>query len=111
MQKKFNGWRATGDYRRLNASTTPDRYPLSVIEDILQGCHGCAVFSTIDLNRAYYQIPVVSEDICKTVVTTPFGLFEFPSMPLGLRNASQTFRRFMDSLLRKLSFVIQVLPG
>lgn len=105
VRKNSGGWRATGDYRRLNACTTPDRYPLPVIEDILQDCHGCTVFSSIDLQRAYYQIPVAPDDIPKTAVTTPFGLFEFLGMPLGLRGAAQTFQRFMDSLLRKLPFV------
>ena len=99
------GWRTTGDYRRLNACTVPDRYPLPIIEDLLQGCHGCTVFSKIDLHRAYYQIPVAPEDVGKTAVTTPFGLFEFVGMPLGLRNASQTFQRFMDALMRPLPFV------
>ena len=105
VPKPDGGWRATGDYRHLNAATTPDRYPLPVIEDLLQNCHGCTLFSKIDLQRAYYQIPIAAEDFQKTAVITPFGLYEFVGMPLGLRNASQTFQRFMDSLLRQLPFV------
>ena len=100
VPKPDGGCRATGDYLRLNAATTPDPYPLPVIEDLLQNCHECTVFSKIDLQRAYYQIPVAAEDIQKTAVITPFGLYEFVGMPLELRNASQTFQRFIDSLLR-----------
>lgn len=104
VPKKPVGWRSTGDYRGLNQRTVPDRYPLPIIEDVLQRCHGRKVFTTLDLVRAYHQIPVAQEDIVKTAITTPFGLFEFLGMPPALRNAAQTFQRHMNNLLRDIDF-------
>ena len=103
VEKKTPGaWRPCGDYRRLNDATRHDRYPVPHIQDFSSQLRGKMIFSKVDLVRGYNQIPVAAADIPKTVVITPFGLFEFLRMPFGLKNAAQAFQRFMDQVCRGL---------
>jgi hypothetical protein len=105
VRKKDGFWRLCGDYRRLNLATTHDRYPLPSILDLSNKLHGCKFFSCIDLVKGYHQIPMAAQDVAKSAIITPFGLFEYLFMPFRLRNAAQTFQRVMDSLLKHLPFV------
>lgn len=100
VTKKDGGLRVCGDYRRLNSVTRPDRYPIPRIQDFTYQLHNMKLFSKLDLKMAYYWIPIAEEDAQKTAIITPFGLFEFTCMTFGLRNASQTFQRFMHQVLR-----------
>ena len=94
VPKPSGGWRPCGDYRRLNTVTVDDRYPMPRLQDF-----------TATLVRAYHQVPMTPNDIPKTAVITPFGLYEFLRMPFGLKNAAQAFQRLMDKVCQGLARV------
>ena len=102
-KKEPNDWRPFGDYRKLNAVTKRDSCPLPQLSDF--NLFGKKVFSKWDLVNAYHQIPVHPDNIKKTAATTPSGLYEFPRIPFGLRNAGQTFQSFMNSVFQGLVMV------
>jgi Reverse transcriptase (RNA-dependent DNA polymerase) len=105
VRKKDGSWRPCGDFRRLNLITTEDRYPLPNMADLSSHLEGCTVFSKLDLQKGYLQVPVAEDDIKKTAIITPFGLFEFTHIPFGLRNAGMTFQRMMDQIFFDLPCV------
>ncbi len=106
MVKKSDGsWRPCGDFRHLNLITETDKYPLPRMDNLAAGLSGCKIFSKLDLKQGYHQIPMRAEDIKKTAIITPFGLFEYTRMPFGLRNSGQSFQRMMDRVVAGLEGV------
>lgn len=97
-KKEPGTYRPCGDFRQLNSITIADKYPVPHLRSLTMSLHNKNVFSKLDLQRAYLQIPVNPNDVPKTAVTTPFGLFEYLYMPFGLKNAGSTFQRFMDTI-------------
>jgi hypothetical protein len=81
------------------------------MEDFPNGLHGYTVFSKIDLVKGYYQIPVATEDIPKTAIIMPFGLFKCMFTPFGLSKAAQTFQRMMDRSVGNLEAVFTYMGG
>ena len=92
VRKKDGGLRFCVDYRRLNAVTHKDTFPLPRIDDLLDQLKGKNIFSTLDAKQGYWQIRVQNESQEKTAFVTFDGLYEFRVMPLGLCNAPATFQ-------------------
>jgi len=90
------------DYRKVNAKIVFDSYPMSTIDQAFEQLGGAAVFSVFDLKSAYYQIPLSASRRRVTSFCTPFGLYEFNSLPMGISVGSQGLSRVIDELFADL---------
>jgi hypothetical protein len=90
------------DFRALNANTVIDSYPLPRVDDMLADCGRGKVWSILDMTNSFFQTRMHPDDVHLTAVTTPFGLYEWLVMPMGLRNTPTIHQRRIASALRLL---------
>lgn len=98
VRKKDGSLRLCVDYRQLNSKTRKEAFPLPRIEESLDALTGARWFSTMDLANGYNQVPITEKDQPKTAFCTPFGLFEWNRMPIGLCNVPSTFQSLMQRI-------------
>ena len=99
VPKKDGGKRLCVDYRKLNLVTKADPYPIPRIEDMIDDIGQASYITALDLTKGYWQVPVAKASQEKTAFVTPWGKYQFVTMPFGLVNAPSTFQRLMDQLL------------
>ena len=91
--------------RAFNARTLSDRYPLPYLTNFTTNLRGKKIFSKNNLQKAFHHVSNHPDDIAKTAISTPFGLYEFKFMTFGLCNAAQAFQRLINEVLRGLDLV------
>jgi hypothetical protein len=94
--------RWVNDYRKLNQNTVPDNHPLPLVEDILRDCASHSFYGKINMTNSFFQTRMDPDSIKYTAVNTPFGLYEWCVMPMGLRNSPAVHQRCVTSALRSL---------
>jgi hypothetical protein len=102
VKQKDGEWRLCMDYRKLNAYTVKNRYPMPIFEEIVDELQGASIFSKLDHRSGYHQIRIKEGEEYKTAFQTHQGHFEYRVMPFGLTGAPSTFQSFMNRLLTPL---------
>ena len=99
VKKPGGGIRFCVDYRRLNAITKKDRYPIPLIEETLAQLEGAKYFTKIDIHQAFYRIKMSKDSKELTTFLIRFGTFKYLVMPFGLCNRLASWQHLINNIL------------
>lgn len=102
VRKKTSDWHLCVDFRRLNAVTVKNKYPLPLVEELLEELQGAEWFTTLDLCSGFHQIRMAAGDEFKTAFQTHNGHYEYKVMPYGVTRGPGTFQTIMNAILAPL---------
>ncbi|XP_037803376.1 uncharacterized protein LOC119597807 [Penaeus monodon] len=105
VPKSSGTYRLCVDYRKVNAVTVADSFPLPRMDDIIDDLGKARYLTKLDLLQGYYQVPLTERARPISAFVTPTGLYEFRVLPFGMRNAPATFQRLMNYLTADLEGV------
>lgn len=103
IRKPNGSLRLCIDYRRLNKRTVTERFPMTDVADSVYSAHDMRWFSALDIERAYYQLPIAEESRDFTAFSTPRSHYRFRCLSFGLKNAPAVFQREMQAIFAGFS--------
>ena len=105
IPKKDGSIRWVSDFRELNKVIQRSIYPLPRIQDILKRRPGYSYFSKLDVSMQYFTFELDSESQKLCVISTPFGLYKYKRLPMGIKQSSDIAQEVMENLFRNLNNV------
>ena len=105
VRKKNGKIRMCVDYRKINSRILKDNYCIPKIEDLFSTLSGAQYFTSMDLSKAYYQLPLSKNAQRISAFTTPVGNFTWLRMPMGLKNSGSQFQRLIEKVFHDMNLI------
>jgi hypothetical protein len=102
VKKKTEDWRLCVDFRKLNALTVKNKYPLPIIDELIDELSGSKWFTSLDLSSRFHQTRMAAGEEFKTAFQTHNGHYEYKVMPYGVTGGPGTFQGVMNEILAPL---------
>lgn len=102
LRPKKVGWRLCVDFRRLNKKVVRDRFPLPIMEDVMDVLQAARIYTTLDLRDGFFHVDVHEDSVKCLAFIVPDGQYEFLKAPFGFTNSPPMFQRLINIIFRQL---------